>query len=190
MALERTRFVAPVALPKSMSPSQKQGWLILLDLAKAFPTGWCLVGGQMVWLLAAEHGAAPPRATDDVDLVVDIRAEPAGIRDLCRWLGDRGFNLEGISPEGIGHRYVRQADPGQGEIKVDVLAPDNVGERADLSTTHGARTVEAAGSRSTEQLGASRSLGRRHDRLGFPPDTDCGDHTEGHRNHGPDPDGN
>ena len=147
MALERTRFVAPVALPKSMSPSQKQGWLILLDLAKAFPTGWCLVGGQMVWLLAAEHGAAPPRATDDVDLVVDIRAEPAGIRDLCRWLGDRGFNLEGISPEGIGHRYVRQADPGQGEIKVDVLAPDNVGERADLSTTHGARTVEAAGSR-------------------------------------------
>ena len=156
MAQEWTRFVAPVALPKSMSPSQKQGWLILLDLAKAFPTGWCLVGGQMVWLLAAEHGADPPRATDDVDLVVDIRAEPAGIRDLCRWLGDKGFNLEGISPEGIGHRYVRQADPGQGEIKVDVLAPDNVGERADLSTTHG----------------------------------DCGDHTEGHRNHDPAPDGN
>ena len=42
----------------------------------------------MVWLLAAEHGAVPPRPTDDVDLVVDIRAEPTGIRDLCRWLED------------------------------------------------------------------------------------------------------
>jgi hypothetical protein len=29
----------------------------------------------------------------------------------------------------------------------DVLAPDNVGARADLATTRGARTIEAAGSR-------------------------------------------
>jgi hypothetical protein len=37
----------------------------------------------MAWLLAAEHGADPPWATDDIDLVVDICAEPTGIRDLC-----------------------------------------------------------------------------------------------------------
>ena len=54
-----------------MSPAQHQGWRVLLDLAKIFPAGWCLVGGQMVWLLAADHGVDPPRATDDVDLVVD-----------------------------------------------------------------------------------------------------------------------
>ena len=100
-----------------------------------------------MWMLAAEHGTDPPRATDDVDLVVDIRTEPTGIHDLCLWLEANGFDLEGISPEGIGHRYVGEADPGAGTVKFDVLALDNVGRRADLSTTQGARTIEAAGSR-------------------------------------------
>lgn len=139
--------MAPVALAETMSPAQHQGWRVLLDLAKVFPVGWCLVGGQMVWLLAAEHGADPPRVTDDVDLVVDIRAEPTGIRDLCHWLENNSFDLAGISPDGIGHRYVRAAAPGPGSIMFDVLAPDNVGARADLATTQGARTIEAAGSR-------------------------------------------
>jgi hypothetical protein len=139
--------MAPVTLAETMSPAQKQGWLVLLRLAGVFPGGWCLVGGQMVWLLAAEYGADPPRATDDVDLVVDIRAEPTGIRDLCRWLEDNSIELDGISPDGIGHRYVKAAEPGPGRIMFDVLAPDNVGARADLATTGGARTIEAAGSR-------------------------------------------
>ena len=99
----------------------------------------------MVWLLAAEHHADPPRATDDVDVVVDVRAEPTGIRKLCLWLEERDFDLEGISPEGIGHRYVKPANPGPGQIIFDVLAPDNVGKRANLSTTQGARTLEAPG---------------------------------------------
>jgi hypothetical protein len=139
--------MAPVTLAEIMSPAQKQGWLVLLRLAEVFPVGWCLVGGQMVWVLAAEYGADPLRATDDVDLVVDIRAEPTGIRDLCRWLEDNGFELEGVSPDGIGHRFVRPAEPGPGRIMFDVLAPDHVGARADLATTGGARTIEAAGSR-------------------------------------------
>lgn len=131
----------------AMTPAQEQGWNVLLDLSLRFPSGWCLVGGQMVWLLAAEHGAKPLRATDDVDLVVDIRSEPGGIRRLCQWLEGQGFGLEGINPEGIGHRYVRTADPGPGKIIFDVLAPDKVGSRADLSTTQGARTLEAPGTR-------------------------------------------
>ena len=64
--------MAPVTLAETMSPAQHQGWRVLLDLAKVFPAGWCLVGGQMVWLLAAEHGVDPPRATDDVDLVEHV----------------------------------------------------------------------------------------------------------------------
>jgi hypothetical protein len=139
--------MTPVVLAETMSPAQHQGWRVLLDLAKVFSPGWCLVGGQMVWLLAAEHGADPPRATDDVDLVVDIRAEPTGISDLCHWLENKSFDLAGISPDGIGHRYVRAAAPGPGSIMFDVLAPDNIGARADLATTQGARTIEAAGSR-------------------------------------------
>jgi hypothetical protein len=79
-------------------------------------------------------------------LWISVR-KPTAIRDLCRWLEDQRFDLEGISPEGVGRRFIRQADPGPGKVKFDVLAPDNVGERADLSTTHGARTLEAAGSR-------------------------------------------
>ena len=54
--------MAPATLAEIMSPAQKQGWLVPLRLAKVFPAGWCLVGGQMVWLLAAEHGTDPPRA--------------------------------------------------------------------------------------------------------------------------------
>ena len=60
-------FMAPVSLP-AMSPSQQEGWLVLLDLTDSFPDGWCLVGGQMVWLLAAEYGVEPLRTTDDVDI--------------------------------------------------------------------------------------------------------------------------
>jgi hypothetical protein len=139
------RSMTPVALEETMSAAQKQGWLVLLELTEVFRTGRCLVGGQMVWLLAAEHGCPPPRATDDIDMVVDIRSEPTGVHDLCLWLETERFNLDGISPQGIGHRYVREADPGPGRVLFDVLAPDNVGRRADLSTTHGARTIEAAG---------------------------------------------
>jgi hypothetical protein len=60
---------------------------------------------------------------------------------------NKEFDLEGISPEGIGHRYFKAADPGPGDVVFDVLAIDNAGPRASLSTTHGARTVEATGSR-------------------------------------------
>ena len=113
-----------------MRPAQEQGWLTLLDLAKTFPGGWCLVGGQMVWLLAAEQGAIPLRATDDVDVVVDLRSEPTGVQALCNWLEDKNFGLEGISPEGIGNRYFKAANPGPGNILFDVLALDNAGPRA------------------------------------------------------------
>jgi hypothetical protein len=99
-----------VELPSAMPPAQLQGWAVLLDMAEAFPAGWCLVGGQMVWLLAAEHDTHPPRATEDVDVVVDVRADPDGIQKLCSWLEEQyGFDLEGISPEGIGHRNTKAA---------------------------------------------------------------------------------
>ena len=121
---------------------------MLLDLGTVLPDGWCLIGGQMVWLFAAEHGADPPRATDDVDVVIDLRSRPTGLRRMCRWLEEvRGFGLDGVSPEGIGHRYARPADPGPGRVLFDVLAPDHLGARADLTTTPPARTLEVPGSR-------------------------------------------
>lgn len=133
-----------IVLP-SMSPAQESGWEILLSLAEVFPDHWCLVGGQMVWLLAAEHDVEPPRATDDVDIVIDIRADPTRMRRICSWLENQGLPLAGISDQGIGHRYQRACEEGPGTVIFDVLAPDGIGQRADLTTTPPARTLSAPG---------------------------------------------
>jgi len=138
--------VSPVVLA-GMTPAQQQGWDVLLDLAVDLPASWCLLGGQMVWLHALEHGAEPPRATEDVDVVVDVRTNPTAIRRLCTWLEVRDFSLEGISAQGIGHRYAREALGAPGRVVFDVLAPDRLGARADLTTTPPARTVSAPGAR-------------------------------------------
>jgi hypothetical protein len=67
-----------------MTPAQDEAWRILLDRYDAFPAGWCIIGGQMVWLLAHEYGVEPIRATDDVDIAALDSAEPIEIQ-----LGDR-----------------------------------------------------------------------------------------------------
>jgi len=97
--------MAPVTL-SSMTATQEEGWRTLLDLYQDFRTGWCLIGGQMVWLLAIEHGVEPIWLTDDVDVAVDVRANQEAIRRLCAWLESRQFRLEGINKDGIGHRFV------------------------------------------------------------------------------------
>jgi hypothetical protein len=147
--------MAPVIL-ESMTPAQEESWRILLDLYADFPSGWCLIGGQMVWLLANEHNVEPIRATDDVDVAVDIRTDQRAIRRLCAWLGSHHLGLEGTSTDGIGHRYLSTAYQGAGRVVFDVLAPDNVGERADLTTSPPARTVSAPGSRAA--LDAARPV--------------------------------
>src|SRR5690349_13634160 len=47
------------------------------------------------------------------------------------------------------HRYQRGTAPGT--LKVDVLAPDNLGTRVDLTTTPPGRTVEVPGGRQAIQ---------------------------------------
>jgi hypothetical protein len=133
--------------PVSMTRAQQETWRVLLDLYDAFPKGWCIIGGQMVWLLAQEYGVEPIRATEDVDVVVDIRSDQGLMHRLCAWLESRGFDLEGISTENIGHRYLSTTYDGPGRVAFDILAPDNVGERADLTTSRPARTLSAPGTR-------------------------------------------
>ncbi len=131
----------------SMTPPQEEGWRVLLDLYEAFPGDWCIIGGQMVWLLAHEHDVEPIRATEDIDVVIDIRADQQLIMRVCAWLEARGFRLDGISADSIGHRYVSTTYDGLGKVAFDILAPENVGERADLTTSPPARTVSAPGTR-------------------------------------------
>lgn len=130
-----------------MTPAQEAGWHALIDLYESIQAGWCIIGGQMVWFLAQEHGVEPIRVTEDVDVVVDIRTNQRLMKQLCNWLEANSFDLESISTDGIGHRYVSADYNGLGRVMFDILAPENVGKLADLTTSPPARTVSAPGSR-------------------------------------------
>lgn len=136
----------PIVL-NAMTPAQEASWKVLLELYVDFPNGWCLIGGQMVWLLCLELGVEPIRVTEDVDVAVDIRVDQRAITRFCTWLESRGFELEGINTDGVGHRYVSSTYEGPGKVIFDVLAPDNMGEHANLTTSPPARTVSAPGTR-------------------------------------------
>lgn len=116
-------------------------WTFLAELADAFPGQWALVGGQMVLLHGLEAGELPDRETTDADVLVDIRVAHRGTVQVSRWLEDHGIVQDGISPDGIGHRF-----HGRGLV-VDVLAPDHMGGRATLTTVGPARTVEVPSGR-------------------------------------------
>lgn len=51
-------------------------WDALLDIAERMPEGWTLIGGQMVLLHGLEKERIPPRISEDLDLVVDVRVRP------------------------------------------------------------------------------------------------------------------
>ena len=108
----------------------------LIHLAALQPHGWTLVGAQMVALHAHEQNRRPPRGTTDADVVVNVRAVQDATERFSRLLVDNGFQLDGVSPEGIGHRFT------DGTVKIDVLAPDGLDRRrARLLTVPPARTL-------------------------------------------------
>jgi len=157
-----------VVLPP-MTPAQAEAWSGLLDVAERHPTGWTLVGGQMVQLHCIERGVAPARPTDDVDAVLDVRAEPGVLRTFTSALADVGFVSVGESWQGHQHRWRR----GAGEI--DVLIPRHLGEKAaGRRGVSGGTTIETPGAQQaldrTEvvevALGGRTGVIRRPDLLG------------------------
>lgn len=110
-----------------------------MDIAERRAADWTLVGGQMVLLHALEHGATPPRVSTDLDLVVDARVRPPAIPAMAEVLGDLGFRLSGVAPDGVGHRFAR------GPVTIDLLAPEGAGRRAELTVGGGAETVPISG---------------------------------------------
>jgi hypothetical protein len=135
----------PVAVLDHLLPAAEQGWRLLFDLAEEEPEHWCLLGGQMMYLLAAEAGRSLPRPTSDMDVVVDLRARTRSTEWLAGWLTKRRFELDksAFNRDQIGHRFVRDADPGPGRIIFDILAPEGLSEKARLFTVHPFRTVQA-----------------------------------------------
>ncbi len=118
---------------------QSESWSAYLELAPDLGEECLLVGGQMVFLHEVERGADDTRPTADVDLVVDLRVRPAALRHVHRVLTNADFDQLDPNADGIAHRYSR------GGASLDVLAPDNIGSRAQLGLGAG-RTIEAPGS--------------------------------------------
>lgn len=79
-------IVAPV-----MVDAQRDAWLGLPEVAATLSAGWCLVGGQMVYLHCWERGFEPNRPTNDGDAVLDVRGHPSILREFTGTLTAIGF---------------------------------------------------------------------------------------------------
>jgi hypothetical protein len=131
----------PVRLPIEDEASLA-AWTTVMDLARHRRQGWTLVGGQMVHLLAWEHGEDSPRVTTDADVVINVRAYPKALAEFTTRLLTAGYHEDGVSPEGMGHRYRNTAVP---ETSIDVLLPEGLDTRK-FRTVTGARTIAVPGS--------------------------------------------
>lgn len=139
-----------IILP-AMSGPQTASWYGVMDLHDRLAHGWTMIGGQMVHLHCAERGFAPPRPTDDVDTVIDVRARGDMLETFTATLLDLGFGPAGISAEGTQHRWVR------GDAVIDVLLPEGVGSRAASRTgASGSPTISTPGG--TQALQRSESV--------------------------------
>ena len=142
-------------------------WARLLELAAVHPAGWTLVGAQMVALHAYERGKPPPRGSTDADVLANVRTVADATARISDWLVAQRFHLDGVSVEGIGHRFI----DANGNVMIDVLAPDGLDQhRARLVTVPPARTVCVPGG--TQALQRTElvdvSLGKIHGRLPRP----------------------
>jgi predicted nucleotidyltransferase len=111
-------------------------WRATIEVAALFADlPWVIVGAQMVMLLERERGITSGRTTRDLDAIVDVRAIAGGSRAAASRLTGAGFEA---SAEHL-HRFVRGLD------EVDLLAPDHLGPRTDLTTVPPMTTVAIPG---------------------------------------------
>ena len=94
----------------------------------------------MVHLHCWQRAVTPPRVTTDADVLLDVRLKKSALSTVTEFLRDRGFDEDGRSPTGVGHRWKH------GGVSIDILLPEGIGERAAKSrTVTGARTVQVPG---------------------------------------------
>jgi hypothetical protein len=131
-----------IELPPLGSPVD-QLWHAIFDLSERLAVPWTLVGGQMVLLHALEHGQVLQEPSQDGDVVADVRADDGALVQAVRQLYALGFALDAISTDGLAQRYARPAQPRP--VLIDLLAPDGLGTRVDLTTSPPGRTVQVPG---------------------------------------------
>jgi hypothetical protein len=118
------------------SEAEEAVWRTTLAVAAMFRDWpWVLIGAQMVILLELEHGRPSGRTTGDVDAVVDVRVVAGVTRLAAERLRNAGFEPSAEHP----HRFVRGGD------LVDLLAPDHLGPRTDLTTIPPLTTIGIPG---------------------------------------------
>jgi hypothetical protein len=150
------RPATPIEMPPLVG-QLAEIWRALAQLAEhAGDLRWTVVGGQMVMLHGLEHGTTPDRVSNDIDAAVDVRADPQAVTKLVRVLTTLGFENAGVSPDGHAYRYRRGGaahltidvmvdQPEPNDLIVDVLVPDNLGERANIRTVGTATAFPAPG---------------------------------------------
>jgi hypothetical protein len=114
-------------------------WLELMRLTKNPPAPWTLIGAHMVAVHGWALGHEPIRTSLDADVLVDVRLVTTGTAVVSQTLVRDGFELVDYSATGVGHTFAA------GDVRFDVLAPDNLGQRARLKTIRGFRTVMVPG---------------------------------------------
>lgn len=127
-------------------------WHALLDVADREPADWTLIGGQMVLLHALEHGRAPLRVSQDIDLVVDARVRPPALARIVTSLIELGFAEAAISADEIAHRFQR------GRVAIDVPRPGWTGLQN--RSAHGGRRHDRRGRRGNLRAGPIRARER------------------------------
>jgi hypothetical protein len=115
-----------------LSPALTALWHLLFDLSEQMREGWRLIGGQTVTPHGLEHGRTDARPGVDADVLVDIRAAPMALRQVVGFFTERSFGPD-PGPDWLLHRFKRRLNADF--IIVDLLAPDNMGKRADLTTS-------------------------------------------------------
>ncbi len=133
---------APVIVMPPLGQTLSHIWHLLFDLSEHMPGVWCLIGGLMVALHGLEHGRSDWRPSADGDVLANIRADPTALRRITEFLTVRSFEPD-PGPDGIVHRF--KGHLGSDEIVIDLLAPDNLGARADLTTSPPGRTIQVPG---------------------------------------------
>lgn len=112
---------APVAHILTADSREYASWAGWVEVSAFMPRGWALAGGNLVRLHLEERGRDITRSTRDIDVILDIRAEPQSIRGIVTALRSADFEPDGLNPSGHDHRWVR------GDAQIDVLTPDFLG---------------------------------------------------------------
>lgn len=108
------------------SGAELDSWLALKEIIELVPDGWCITGGSLVRLHLADSSRppVPQRATEDIDVILNVKASRANIKRFENALAKCGFVSDGVNASGANHRWVREADQAQ----IDVLAPAGITE--------------------------------------------------------------